>query len=189
MGLPRVIKKGVGIVRRVGVLLVVLSLILVLAGCGQGKNVPISGIMAKVKEAIKADLIGNGFSEDDFTEGLPGFMEADILEEDFSMLLSDPELLDRDLIGEGIVLGSMFNINSSEIIVLKAKEESDVQTLKEALEKEKENRLKQWESYLPDQYEKVQNTLIKVEGKYLLYATYDDTTIIEESFDAALGGK
>lgn len=120
---------------------------------------------------------------------MPGLMEGDILDEDMGIFLSDPQLFDRELLEEGLVLAPMFNVMSDEIILLKAADKKAIKELEVALEQEKENRLKQWETYLPDQHEKVKNTLIKGEGHYLLYATWADPAIIETAFTKALSNK
>jgi hypothetical protein len=76
------------------------------------------------------------------------------------------------------------NVNSDEIILLKAKDEAHVKSLKEALEREKEAQIKTWEIYLPDQFEKVKNNVIKTNGNYLLYVTYGNPDEIEAIFDS-----
>lgn len=175
--------------KKLVVLMVVMALALSITGCTKpAVDVPIADVLEGVKEAIKADLLASGnFTEEDLKDDLPGLIEANMLEEDLMLYVSDPALFDQDLISEGYILAPMFNVMSDEIIVLKAKDESAVKDLQAALEQEQENRLKQWETYLPDQHEKVKNTIIKAEGQYLLYATWGDATIIEAVFDAALG--
>ena len=83
----------------------------------------------------------------------------------------------------------MMNVKSDLIFVLKAADESKVQVLKEALEEQKTKQEGIWSNYLIDQYEKVQNNVIKVNGKYLLYATCDHPENIEAIFDNALSSK
>lgn len=176
--------------KKIMILLVTIALVLGVTGCTKPVNVPIADVLAEVKEAIKADLLASGsFTEEDLAEGLPGLLEGDLLKDDLMMFVSDPDLFKQELISEGSILAPMFNVMSDEIILLKAKDKGAVKELQAALEQEKENRLTQWESYLPNQYEKVKNTVIKVQGQYLLYATWEDPKIIEAAFDKALSGK
>lgn len=176
--------------KRIMILLVTMALVLGVTGCTKPVNVPIADVLAEVKEAIKTDLLASGsFTEEDLEEGLPGLLEGDLLKDDLMMFVSDPDIFKKELISEGAILAPMFNVMSDEIILLKAKDRGAVKELQSALEEEKENRLKQWETYLPNQHEKVKNTIIKVEGQYLLYATWEDPTIIEAAFDKALSGK
>lgn len=176
--------------KKFAVLVVVMALVLGVTGCAKPVDVPVADILAEVKESIKADLLASGaFSEEDLEEGLPGLMEGNLLEDDLMLFVSDPELFAKELISEGYILAPMFNVMSDEVIVLKAKDKGAVSDLKAALEQEKENRLKQWEDYLPNQRAKVENTIIKVEGQYLLYATWEEPEIIEAAFDKALSNK
>lgn len=177
--------------KRIAVLVVALALLLGMTACAKPTaDVPVADVFAAVKEAIKAAVLAEGtFTEEDLQEGLPGLMEGNLLEDDLMFYISDPELFNKELIAEGYILAPMFNIMSDEIIVLKAKDKAAVKDLQAALEKEKENRLKQWEDYLPNQRVKVENTVIKVEGQYLLYATWEDPELIAEAFDQALGNK
>ena len=117
------------------------------------------------------------------------FMEADMLDEEPNFLVSDPDIFDKSLLAEGLVTAPMINIRSDEVIVLKAKDKKDVPALEEMLQKELENRLDLWATYLPDQHEKVKNTIIKVQGNYLLYATWSDAPALEAAFTKALSGK
>ena len=175
--------------KKIIVLMVVMALAFSITGCTKpAADVSIADVLEEVKEAIRADLLAGGnFTEEDLKDDLPGLIEGNMLEDDLMMYISDPELFDKDLISEGYILAPMFNIMSDEIIVLKAKDADAAKDLKAALEQEQENRLKQWETYLADQHEKVKNTIIKAEGQYLLYATWSDATIIEAAFDMALG--
>ncbi len=176
--------------KKIMILFVAMALVLGVTGCTKPVNVPLADVLTEVKEAIKADCLASGnFTEEDMAEGLPGLMEGNMLEDDLSLFVTDPELFKQELISEGYILAPMFNVMSDEVILLKAKDKGAVKELQAALEQEQENRLKQWETYLPKQYEKVKDTIIKVQGQYLLYATWEDPTIIEAAFDKALSGK
>lgn len=174
--------------KKLSVLLLLFVTTVCLFGCS-GPKVPVEDIAAEIKEAIKEHMIAGGIPEEQFENGLPGYIEADILEEGSAMWLSSPDLFDEDTIDEGVILASMFNVNSDEILIVKAKDKRSVKDLLVAMETEKENRLRLWETYLPNQYEKVKNTVIKSEGLYLLYATYKDPEVVEGAFQSALKGK
>ncbi len=170
-------------------ILAVVMVCLVMAaavGCGQEEaNVPVSTIVAGIKEEIGKDLKAGGVPEDQFKDGqLPGYMEVDLVKEKLSQY---PQLeFNKEDIEEGILLSPMINIRADQIIILKAQDKDKVDVLKQALEKLKEGQLKIWESYLPDQYEKVNNNIIKTQGRYLIYITYDNPEAIEKVFDSAL---
>lgn len=174
-------KKILGIV-------IAVTMIFAFVGCSkQEPNVAVGDIMKAIKNQMIEDMKAAGMTEDSFKDGnLPGFLEVDFKSES-----SDPmtemmlELFNKEDLEEGYALVQMINVKSDEIFVLKAADESKVSVLKEALEKEKEKQDKIWSTYLPDQYEKVKNNIIKVHGKYLIYITYDNPEKIEEIFDKA----
>lgn len=169
-----------------------------LVACGNSNNtnnvennISVSDLMEDVKEQLARDIeedSGDNLLEDDGT--LSGYIQADLLEdtdeEPFVDLLLDRSELDSDMLDEGQFLAPMMNINSNEIIILKAKDEEDVDSLKEALEREQDVQIGIWEQYLPDQYEKVKENIIKTKGTYLLFVTADDASSIEDLFDEKL---
>lgn len=173
----------------------IISLVLVavtlfaFAGCGKREpNVAVSDIMEDIKNQIAKDMKAAGMPEDNFKDGkLPGFLEVDLTSEEpdpmAEMIL---EMFSKEDFEEGFALVQMMNVNSDQIFVLKAADESKVSVLKEVLEKQKEKQEQIWATYLPEQYEKVKNNIIKVNGKYLIYITYDNPEKIEEIFDNSL---
>lgn len=165
-----------------------------LAGCaGEEKpeenNISAEAIINNIKEHIAKDLEDNGI-QDALVDGqLQAYIEADLSQENnsddpTSAIFIEKMELDTSKLEEGTVLAAAMNINSDEIILLKAKSADDVPALKESLEKELAAQTQTWEQYLPDQYEKVQNNIIKVNGNYLLYVTYENPEAIVEIFDA-----
>lgn len=149
-------------------------------------NVSIDDIAAAIKEQIKNDMIEQGMSEEDFTEEgvIPGYVDGDLkAEEENPMVALD---INKEDIEQGRLIAPMINLNSNHIIILKAADESKISDLQAVLESVKESQVGVWEQYLPDQYEKVKNNIIKTNGKYLLYVTYDNPEKIEEIFDNLL---
>jgi hypothetical protein len=179
-------------------LMSLLGFVLVLgliAGCsnqGSGKNevqptITLEEMSLKIKEQIAADMKENGAGEDVLVEGkLQSYIEVDLLDDKdpSTSIYLDKMQLNKEEVEDGIVLAAMMNVNSDEIILLKAKDEAHVKSLKEALEREKEAQIKTWEIYLPDQFEKVKNNVIKTNGNYLLYVTYGNPDEIEAIFDS-----
>lgn len=170
------------------------ALIMLVTACGGGDKekasdvVPVADIMHAIKEQIAEDMKADFGDEDVLVDGqLQGYIEADLTDKDsedpmIEMLHEKMELNEEEL-DEGIVLMPMMNVNSNEIIVLKAKEKAYVESLKETLGKELAAQTMTWEMYLPDQYEKVKNNLILTEGKHLIYITYEDPSAIEKIFN------
>jgi hypothetical protein len=179
-------------------LMSLLGFVLVLglvAGCsnqGSGKNevqptFTLEEMSLKIKEQMAADMKENGAGDDVLVDGeLQGYIEVDLLDDKdpSTPIYLEKMQLNKEEVEEGLVLAAMMNINSDEIILLKAKDEAHIKSLKEALEREKEAQIKTWEVYLPDQFEKVKNNVIKTNGNYLLYVTSGDPEKIEKIFDS-----
>ncbi len=167
--------------------------LLVLTGCTSGNTVgkeaaSFDEMTTAIKEQIAVDLKDDGVKEEVLVDGkLTYYMETDLTGTEES----DPAIaiwiektgLNKEEIVNGKVIAAMMNVNADEIILLEAKDEKDVASLKESLEKELEGQIQTWKQYLPDQYEKVEKNIIKTNGKYLLYVTYSKPENIEKVFD------
>ena len=73
----------------------------------------------------------------------------------------------------------MMNVKANEIAILKVKDEADIPEVEDALKNRAENVQKQFETYLPDQYENAKNYKLVTKGKYVLL-------VISESADELL---
>jgi hypothetical protein len=153
----------------------------------EAPKVTLEEISQKIKEQMAADMKEQGAGEDVLVDGeLQGYIEVDLMDDKdpSTPIYMEKMKLNKEELEDGIVLAAMMNVNSDEIILLKAKDEAHVKSLKEALEREKEAQIKTWEAYLPDQFEKVKNNVIKTNGNYLLYVTSGNPEKIEEVFDS-----
>lgn len=150
-------------------------------------KVTLEEMSLKIKEQMAADMKEQGAGEDVLVDGkLQGYIEVDLMndKDPSTPIYMEKMVLNKEEEEDGIVLAAMMNVNSDEIILLKAKDKAHVKSLKEALEREKEAQIKTWEIYLPDQFEKVKNNVIKTNGNYLLYVTYSNPEKIEAIFDS-----
>lgn len=182
--------------RKAKVIAVIMFLVLLAACNSESKketekpeNVSFDEIVTAVKEQIAEDLKDDGVEEDVIVDGeLTFYMETDLTASEES----DPAVaiwiekmgLNKEEITKGKVIAAMINVNADEIILLEAKDEKHVASLKESLEKELEGQVQTWKQYLPEQYEKVENNIIKTNGKHLLYVTYTEPKKIEKVFDS-----
>lgn len=183
--------------RKFNVLLLAFVLVLA-AGCTKKEDnnekpeatVSFDEITTSIKEAIAKDLKEDGGVEEEvLVDGkLTYYLETDLTASESD----DPAVsiwlekmnLDQAKISNGTVIAAMMMVNSDEVILLEAKDEADVATLKASLEKELENQVQTWKQYLPDQYEKVKQNTITTKGKYLLYVTYTNRDKVEDAFNA-----
>ncbi|PAB61089.1 DUF4358 domain-containing protein [Anaeromicrobium sediminis] len=172
--------------KKISSLIIIVLTLFLFAGCSQQGtqvNVSVKDIVENIKIQMIEDMKVAGAPEDMFKDGkLPGYMETDLGLEGQDVI---SKLFNKEDLEEGIVLQHMMNVKSDLIIVLKAKDESKVTNLKASLEKVKEQQEHIWSTYLPDQYEKVKNNIIKAEGNYLVYITFDNPENIETVFDSA----
>lgn len=185
----------------VKIITMMMMVTLLFAGCAKGNSdnegsnnesetekdvvVAVDDIVAAIKEQIKKDMLEGGVPEENFKDNmLPGFIEEDLKAEEKSPFVT-LEINEEDL-EEGTLLAPMINLKADQILVLKASDESTISNLEAVLQQVKESQIGVWEQYLPEQYEKVKNNIIKTNGKYLLYVTYDYPEKIEEIFDNML---
>ncbi|MGM9926802.1 MAG: DUF4358 domain-containing protein [Bacillus sp. (in: firmicutes)] len=177
--------------RKFSVCMMMFFLLLGVVGCGNNEadnekdDVKLEEILTSIKEQIAEDLEAGGVEEAIVEGNLQGYTEVDLLSTNDSNAAIYIEKLnmDTDALEEGFILQPMMNVKSDEIILLKAKDEEHVDKLKELLEAEKLVQVETWERYLPDQYEKVKNNVIKVNGSYLLYVTYENPEKIVQIFE------
>ncbi|WP_078381699.1 DUF4358 domain-containing protein [Sutcliffiella halmapala] len=177
--------------------LVMLSLLVfIFAGCGSNAenkekdvNISTEEMLNEIKEQLAEDMKANGAGDDVYVDGnLQGYIEADLVKADETdpmvAIYFEKMQLNKEELASGHVVAAMMNVNSDEIFLFEAKEKEHVDSLKAALEREKEAQIQTWEQYLPDQYEKVKNNVIKTNGKYLLYVTAQNPDEIEAIFDS-----
>lgn len=177
--------------KRLALMVISLFLVGVLAACGgkdtiEEEKVSLEEIYTDIKDEMAKDLKEGGVEEPLVDGKLQSYLELDLTK-------SDPEneffierlQLDKEQLEAGYVIAALMNVNADEMILLKAKDEESVPALKEILENELKNQVQTWEQYLPEQYEKVKNNMIKTNGQYLIYITYDQPEKIAELFNLA----
>lgn len=152
-------------------LIVLLSLVLMLAGCSsQGGNTKVltNDEWFGVVESIQTEM------------ELPAMMA-----------LSDAELTDflginAENLESFVVMMPMMNVHATEIMVFQAKE-GMIETVKEEVDLYLEGYEQMWSTYLPDQYELVKNRVEKIVGEStLIVVIAEDAAAIEAKIDAAL---
>ena len=176
-------------------MLICAMVIFTMVGCsGSGLNdgikdeVSVKDIMESIKGQVVQDIKDAGFDDGQTDEEiLQNYVETNLVnaktDDSMTQIFMERTALDKELLVEGLMFNSMFNTNSDEIIVLKAKNEKDAESLKASLQKELDAQIQTWEQYLPDQYEKVKNNVLKTTGDFVLYVTYDNVDAVEQIFD------
>lgn len=132
-------------------------------------------VLVEESDMTEEDILNGYFIEDlSSTEEDEDHMGAKVVFERME--------LDEKLLANGKVIAAMMNVNADEIFLLEAKTADDVEAIKESLERELEGQIQTWEHYLPDQYEKVRNNTIEINGKFLLYVTFSEPDEIVQAF-------
>ena len=90
----------------------------------------------------------------------------------------DPEMLE-----EYAIRIPMMNVKTNEIAILKVKNEADVPKVEEALKQRAENVQKQFETYLPDQYENAKNYQLVTKGNYVLFVISEQADELISVYD------
>lgn len=176
--------------KKITVALLLSIVTVILFGCGNSANdeskVSLSELVSSIQEQIASDLEAGGV-ENPLVDGeLLGYILADLTAqnaEGMEAMYAEKLNIDPEDINAGYILAPMMNVKSDEIILLEAKDEEQVATLKKALEEELQAQINTWQQYLPDQFEKVKNNVITTNGRYLLYVTYDNPDAIVKIFN------
>lgn len=91
--------------------------------------------------------------------------------------------LDVDNLEEYSVRIPMMNVKTNEIAIIKVKDEKDVEEIENAVEQRAEDVQKQFENYLPDQYENAKNYKLKTKGKYVLFIISEDADTLVDVYE------
>ena len=78
---------------------------------------------------------------------------------------------------------SSSNIEASEVGIIKVKDASAANGIKDKIEKRIQQQSSSFKDYLPDEYELLQNHVLKVKDKYIFYVVSKDADKIENTFD------
>ncbi len=92
--------------------------------------------------------------------------------------------LDPSLLADYSIKIPLMNVKTNEIAVLKVKDSKDVETVEAAVKQRAEDVQKQFETYLPDQYENAKNYKLVVKGNYVLFVISESADKLTQAFDS-----
>ncbi|TCZ78198.1 DUF4358 domain-containing protein [Paenibacillus albiflavus] len=150
------------------ILMLIIVLTLALSACSSNKAAPIESTVP-VKEMVDKMI----------TEAeQPALMEldADAVKQQYHL---DPALLE-----EYSARIPLMNVKTNEISVFKVKDEKDIPTIETAIKQRAADVQKQFETYLPDQYENAKNYKLVTKGNYLLFVISEKPDDVVKSFDS-----
>ena len=97
-------------------------------------------------------------------------------------MLTDLYYLEKEWLDEYVIAAAMMNVSSDNLAVIKATE-GNADKVAEALEKRRSDVENSFAQYLPEQYEKAQNGLVKTQGDWVFLVILDDIPAAEELID------
>ena len=92
--------------------------------------------------------------------------------------------LDLDKIEDYSIRIPLMNIKTNEIAIVKVKDAVHVADVEAALKQRAENVMKQFEQYLPDQYEQAKNYKLVTKGNYVLLVISDKADELVKIYDS-----
>lgn len=107
----------------------------------------------------------------------PALMElqADMVKDLYHM---DPALLDQFTI-----MTPLMNVKTNEIAVLKVKDAKDIAAVEAAVKQRAADVQKQFETYLPDQYDNAKNYKLVAKGNYIIFIISESAADLEKAFE------
>lgn len=91
---------------------------------------------------------------------------------------------DRSIVSEFVIYQAMMNVQSDEFAIFKVKDKDKISEIESAIENRAQKLNKIWETYLPDQHEKVKNYIVEKNGNYVMFAVTPDQEKAKEIFDS-----
>lgn len=102
-----------------------------------------------------------------------GVFEDELVEVNSEMIMSDYNFTTDEV--EEFVSYQGSGATSEEIVILKVKEKSNLNNIKNRIEDRLEERKEAFESYLPEEVGKIDNKVFRVEGNYVILCISNDT--------------
>ena len=154
-----------------GTLVLMLSIVLslVLSACSSNNKEAVIDSKVPVKEM--ADQILAKVEQ-------PRLMELDA-EGVKNFYHMDPALLE-----EYTMRSPMMNVQTNEIAIMKVKDAKDIPTVEAAIKQRAEDVQKQFETYLPDQYENAKNYKLVTKGNYVFFVISDKADELIKAYDS-----
>ncbi|WP_391205946.1 DUF4358 domain-containing protein [Psychrobacillus sp. L4] len=154
--------------KKLMVLMLTLVIAMMVTGCSKDKP---STIESKLPAKEMADQMVKDVEQPPLIE-----LQADQVKEFYNL---DPEKLE-----EYSIRIPMMNVSTNEIAILKVKDAKDVPTVESAVKERAENVKKQFEHYLPDQYENAKNYKLVTKGNYVLLVISDKADELVKVYDS-----
>ncbi|MEO3944849.1 DUF4358 domain-containing protein [Gorillibacterium sp. CAU 1737] len=154
--------------RKPYLIMMTVVLVLLISACGNKNSAePVYEPSMTTKEMV--DSVTSKYEQ-------PALVE--LTAEDISTLYHlDPQLLDQYTI-----MMPMMNIKTNEIAVMKVKDSKDIPAVEDAVKQRATDIQKQFENYLPDQYENAKNYKLTTNGNFVIFIISEKADELEKAF-------
>lgn len=106
-----------------------------------------------------------------------------------AQMVKDMYHLDPAIAEQLAIKMPMMNVKTNEIAIFKAKDDASKAAIEEGMKKRAADVQKQFETYLPDQYENAKNYKIVTNDKYMLFVISESADQIVETFNSFFEAK
>ncbi|MCY7484658.1 DUF4358 domain-containing protein [Paenibacillus alvei] len=94
--------------------------------------------------------------------------------------------LGTEQVEDFLVYTASSNVRADEIVVIKVKDESQIDSVKASIARRIDAQAVKFKDYRPDEYALLEKHVLKVKSHYVLFAVSADAEQIEKAFDEAL---
>lgn len=155
------------------------AMVLSLAACGSKEEnnepsatptveaAPTEGEQQPTEAPTETPAAFEDFSVTEMLNGILERVEAPAMMEGSEYELTELYHIPAEKVEEFSVRVPMMNVTATELAAFKAASEDDVQTVVDGINQRVQELTTQWETYLPDQLELVQNHKLLVQGRYV----------------------
>ncbi len=120
---------------------------------------------------------------DDMIKAILGKIEQPALVDIEADMIKEMYFFDPAIAEQAIIKTPMMNTKTNEIAIVKVKDAADVAKVEEGMKKRAEAVQKQFETYLPDQYENAKKFKTVAKDNYVLFVISEDADKIVEMFN------
>ena len=154
---------------KVRVMTALIAVLLLLSSCGKSTtaDVNLSDVLAEISDSVQLPNELTKMTMSELT-GLYGIESDEIVQ--FAGYYTD--------------VGTL----ADEIVLIEAKDSAAADTVRQKVEDRYDAKLAEMKDYLPDEYEKIQNGTVLVQGSYIALIVSDNADTVQDIYKAAIKG-
>ena len=110
-----------------------------------------------------------------------GAFEDELVKIDSEMIMNDYNFTTDEV--EEFVSYQGSGATSEEIVILKVKDKSDLNSIKDKINARIAERKEAFQSYLPKEVGKIDNNVLRVEGNYVIFCVSNDSSKVNQAIN------